>query len=99
VAPSQHSLIIDRRDDAERILGTLFDRHIDLRKLILRYCTVHEDGTGILSNIVAFYPDLEVLTLQGCSKITSAGYSVIPRLKKLIELNLSNCQVNYMSNC
>ena len=77
------------------ILKFPFCGHNDLRKLIIMNCDV-EDGTGFLANIVALYPDLEVLSLESCSSLTSAGYRLIPRLKKLSELNLSGCEVDYM---
>jgi hypothetical protein len=96
VAPALHSLIISQRDDVVRILGTLFDSHVYLRKLIMKHCKLGEDGTGILSKIVAFYPDLEALSLIYCRPLHSAAYSVIPRLKKLSELNLSYCEVCYV---
>ena len=78
------------------ILQFLFHKHDDLKKLILEYCWLGEDSTGLLDNIVAIYPDLEVLSLEGCRPLISAGYGLIPRLKKLSELNLSDCQVDYV---
>jgi len=45
---------------------------------------------------VALYPDLEVLSLESCHPLTSTGYSLIPRLKKLSELNVSDCEVDYV---
>ena len=78
------------------ILKFLFHIRGDLRKLILMYCKLGEDGTGLLANIVALYPDLEVLSLEGCRPLTSTGYHLIQHLKKLSELNLSNCQVLYV---
>jgi Ran GTPase-activating protein (RanGAP) involved in mRNA processing and transport len=97
VAPGLRSLNICDRKDAERILGTLFESHVDLRKLILKYCDLGVDGTDILTKIVTLYPDLEALSLEDCRPSTSAGYSLIPRLKKLSELNLSHCQVHCVS--
>ena len=67
-----------------------------LRKLILKYCSLGDDSTGLLANIVALYPDLEVLSLEHCYQITSAGYCLIPRLKKLSVLNLMNYKVDYV---
>jgi hypothetical protein len=90
-----HSLIIQKRNDAVQIVEFLFHCH-GLRKLILKFCGLGEDGTGLLVNVVALYPDLEVLSLEGCRPLTSAGYCLIPHLKKLSELNLSHCQVNYV---
>jgi len=78
------------------IFKFLFPIHGDIRKLILTFCELGEEGTGLLANIVALYPDLEGLSLQGCHPLTSADYCLIPRLKKLTELNLSNCQVHYV---
>jgi hypothetical protein len=77
-------------------LGTLFDNHVDLRKLILKVCSLGNNVTGILTKIVALYPDLEALSLEGCSPIRSADYCLIARLKKLSELNLPYCQVHYV---
>jgi hypothetical protein len=74
----------------------LFDSHVDIRKLILKNCNLGKDVTGLLDNIVALYPDLEALSLEGCYPLTSTAYFIIPRLKKLSELNLSYCQVNYV---
>jgi hypothetical protein len=96
VAPALHSLIICGREDAVDILGTLLDSHVDLRKLILKYCYLGDDVTGLLTNIIAWYPDLEALSLEHCYPLTSTAYSLISHLKKLCELNLSNRQVNYV---
>jgi hypothetical protein len=96
VAPALHCLNIHDRKDAVRIVGTLFDSHVDLRKLNLKNCILGADSTGILTNIVALYPNLEALSLSRCYPITSAGYSLIQRLKKLSELNLSHCEVHYV---
>jgi hypothetical protein len=63
---------------------------------MLKYCYLGEDGTGLLADIVALYLDLEVLSLESCLPLTSAGYCLIPRLKKLSERNLSNCEVDYV---
>jgi Ran GTPase-activating protein (RanGAP) involved in mRNA processing and transport len=78
------------------ILQLLNHIHGDLRKLILQDCWLGKDGTGLLANIVTLYPDLEALSLQGCRRLTSDSYRLIPRLKKLSELNLSYCQVHYV---
>jgi hypothetical protein len=96
VAPALHSLIARGRGDADRIVGTLFDSHVDLRKLILTDCFLGEDSVGLLTNIVTLYPDLEALSLAGCYPLRSAVCSLIPRLKKLSELNVSLCQVYYL---
>jgi hypothetical protein len=103
VAPALHSLIVCQRKDAARILEILFDSHVDIRKLILKRCNLSknrtdvfnllENRTDVLTTFVNLYPDLEVLSLEGCYPITSVGYSVIPRLKKLSELNLKDCEV------
>jgi hypothetical protein len=95
-APSLHSLIVSHREDVADILKYLFHSHNDLRKLILKNCKLGEDGTGLLANIVALYPDLEVLSLECCSRLTSSAYRFIPSLKKLSELNLTLCEVQYM---
>ena len=67
-----------------------------LRKLDLIGCRLGEDSTGLLTNIVTLFPDLEVLSLDRCHPLTSAGYCLIPRLEKLSELNLTECQVDYV---
>jgi hypothetical protein len=68
----------------------------DLRKLILENCWLGENSTGLLGNIVDVYPDLESLSLGGCYPLTSDDYCLIPRLKKLSELNLSYPEVDYV---
>ena len=95
-APALQSLIISDRIDAAHILEFLFRIRGYLRKLILKYCWFGEDSTGLLPNIVALYPDLEVLALEDCSPLESAGYCLIPRLKNLSELYISGCQVDYI---
>jgi hypothetical protein len=94
VAPALHSLIISGRKDAAHVVEILFDRHVDLRKLILKNCNLGKNVIGLLDNIVALYPDLEGLSLEGCYPLPSAGYCLIARLKKLSELNLSYCKVH-----
>jgi len=78
------------------VLKFLFHKDGYLRELILDFCYLGEDGTGLLSKIVAFYPDLEVLSLRGCFPITADGYCLIQGLTKLSELNLSHCEVYYV---
>jgi len=96
VAPALHSLIVRDRTDAAHILEFLFHNHCDLRKLSLEHCWVGEDGTGLLANVVDLYLDLESLSLTDCRPLTRARYDPIPRLKKLSELKLSECQVHYI---
>jgi len=62
----------------------------------LEYCYLGEDDTGLLASIVSLYPDLEVLSLAGCRPLTSSVYRFLSSLKKLSELNLSDCQVHYV---
>jgi hypothetical protein len=95
-APALHSLTIHGRDDVANILE--FRNHIrgDLRKLIIERCWLGKRSTGLLENIVAFYPDLEVLSLKGCHQLKSGDYCPIPGLKKLSELNVYGCVVRYM---
>ena len=95
-APALHSLIIRGRDDVADILE--FRNHIrgDLRKLIIKYCDLGKGSTGLLENIVAFYPDLEVLSLDCCDSLKPGDYCPIPGLKKLSELNVYNFTVRYM---
>jgi hypothetical protein len=89
VAPALHSLNICYRDDAVRILKIPFDSHVDIKKLILKRCDRGKDSDDILTTIVDLYPDLEALSLKECNGID--GLSLIPRLKKLSELNLAYC--------
>ena len=96
MAPALHSLMVRDRTDAAHILECLFHKHGDLRKLSLEHCWLGEDGTGLLANVVDLYPDLESLSLTDCVTPTPATYDPIPRLKKLSELKLSNCQVHYL---
>jgi len=95
-APALHSLIVKRRKDVADILEFLNHIHGDLRELIIEYCSFGEDSTGLLANIVALYPDLEVLSLEQCGRLKSDDYCLIAQLKKLSELNLSMFQVDYM---
>ena len=94
VAPALHSLIISDCEDAADILAFLFHKCAYLRKLILKKSWLGDESTGLLAKIVDLYPDLEVLSLEGCQPITSDGYSSIPCLKKLSELNLSFSMVH-----
>jgi len=95
-APALDSLIISDREDVADILEFLNHIQGNLRKLILECSWLGGDGDGLLANIVALYPDLEGLSLQRCHSLTSAGYHLIPHLKKLSELKLSHCQVHYL---
>ena len=96
VAPALHSLNISNRKCVARILNFLSPVCAYLRKLILNNCYLRKDATGLLKSIVKLYPDLEVLSLEGCHPITSAGYCKIARLEKLSELNLSYTKVHYV---
>jgi hypothetical protein len=91
-----HSLVIRQRQDAANILECLFSIRVNLRKLIVEYCYHCTESTGLLANVVAFYPDLQVLSLEGSYPLTFAGYSLIPGLKKLSELNLTFSPVEYI---
>jgi len=94
-APALHSLSIrERNKDADEILEFLFQKPLDLKRLILEHCYLGEDSTGLLASIVALYPDLEVLSLERCYPLTSDVYCLIPRLKKLSELHLSYGEVH-----
>jgi len=95
VGPALHSFTIQGREDVADILEFPFGSH-NLRKLIVDGSRLGEDSTGLLANIASLYPDLEGLSLEGCSPITSAAYCLIPCLKKLSELNLSYCEVDYV---
>jgi hypothetical protein len=95
-APALHSLIIRSHVGAEEIMEFLFHIRGYLRKLIFKNCRLGGDGNCLVANIVNFYKDLEVLSLEGCCPLTAACYSLIPCLKKLSELNLSYCKVHYV---
>jgi hypothetical protein len=96
IAPALYALIIHQRSDAADILKSLFHIHGYLRELILKDCCLGEDSTFLITRIVELYPDLQVLSLEGCRPITLDGYCHIGRLVKLSELNLSNCKVDYI---
>ena len=96
VAPTLRSLFLYSRKDAVLILVFLFHKPRDLRKLMLQDCSLGEDGTGLLANIVDLYQDLEALSLVECQQLTPVNYGLIPRLKKLSELHLSDTEVDYV---
>ena len=96
MAPALHSLIVHKREDVADIVEFLSHIHGNLRKLILEDCYLGKDSTDLFANIVALYPDLEVVSLAGNHQLTSAGYHLIPCLKKLSEVNLSYCEVEYV---
>jgi len=83
LAPARLSLVIRWRKDAVHIVEILFESHVGVKKLILKNCNLGKDVTGLLDNIVALYPNLEGLSLEGCYPLTPTAYSLIPRLKKL----------------
>ena len=102
-APALHSLIVRDREDVADILKFLNHINGDLRKLSIENICVmsnvlymEEVNTDFLANIVALFPDLEVLSLQSTSRLNSDDYCLIAQLKKLSELNLSIYQVDYM---
>jgi hypothetical protein len=95
-APALQSVIIDNRVDVAHILKYVFGNCRYLRKLFLKGCYLAEVDGGLLQKIVVLYPNLEVLSLQSCSPLTSAEYSLIPHLKKLSELELWFCEVDYI---
>jgi hypothetical protein len=95
-APALHSLIIRQRTDAARILEFLNHKHVDVRKLFLEHCSFTQYGIDVIDNIIALYPNLESLSLEGCCSCSSCSYTVIPHLKNLYEPNLSNRQVHYV---
>jgi hypothetical protein len=72
-APALHTLVISHRNDVARSLEFLFPIHGYLSKLILRYCNLSEDGSVLLANIAALYPDLEGLSLEGCCQLSSVA--------------------------
>jgi hypothetical protein len=95
-APALHSLIIHWREDVADILEFMFRNRGYLRKLILNFCSLGENSTCLLANIVALYPDLERLSLKFCHPLISDGYCFIPRRFKHSEMNLSSSKVDYM---
>jgi hypothetical protein len=76
------------------ILEFLFHKNCVLNKLKIRDCRIAGDITGLLTKIVALYPDLEVLSLKDSHGRITTGYHLIPHLKKLTELNLTGSQVD-----
>jgi len=97
-APALHSLTIRGREDVADILEFLNHIHGDLRKLSIKTCSFGKDSTGLFANIVALYPDLEGLSLALCYEFPSDVYFLIPRLKKLSELELSPDTVDSFLN-
>jgi len=97
-APALHSLTIWMRKDVADILEFLNHIHGDLRKLSIKSCWFDKNSTGLFANIVALYPDLEGLSLASCYQLPSDVYSLIPRLKKLSELELSAHTVDSLLN-
>jgi len=91
-----HLLIIRQRKDAVHILKIVFHKHLNIRKLILKGCWLGESSNGLLANIVDLYPDLDGLSLVDRGPLTPASYGLIPRLKKISELELSDWEVNYL---
>jgi hypothetical protein len=96
VTPALHSLIIHEREDVERIVEILVDRHVGLTKLILKRCNFGKHGTSIFTSIAASYKDLQALSLEGSHPITSADSFLFSHLKNLSELNLTSCRVSYV---
>jgi len=88
-APALHSLTINMSEDVADKLEFLNHIHGDLRELIIDWCWLGDDNTGLLANIVAVYPDLEVLSLKMSDQLKSDDYCLIAQLKKLSELNVS----------
>ena len=91
-----HSLAIRKRDDAVNVLAFLVGKHGYLRKLILDSCYLGADGTALLANIAELSSCLEFLSLKCCFPLSSGAYNLITSLKKLSELNLSECEVYYV---
>jgi hypothetical protein len=90
-APALHSLIIRgrKKHDVDEILEFVSQKPLDFKRLILQDC-------ALSASIVALNPYLEVLSLEHCHPLTSDDYCLIPRLKKLSELNISFCEVHYV---
>ena len=95
-APALHSLTISNREDVADILKFPNHIHGDLRNLSIDYLWIKNVSTGLLANIVALCPDLEVLSLERSFRIKSEDCCLIAQLKKLSELNLSVHEVDYM---
>ena len=68
-----------------------------LRKLILERCSLGDDSTGLLANVVALCTDLEALSLEVCFQ--PARYCPIPHLNKLSELKFFTCEIDYVCVC
>jgi hypothetical protein len=95
VAPALHSLNICLRHDAEDIVKFLDHNHVDLKKLYLQNCSFDMNASGLVANIVDFCPGLECLSMRFCFHLSPADLGLIPRLKKLSELNVLGCKVTY----
>jgi hypothetical protein len=96
VAPALRSFIVFRKRNATDILELLRHSKVDLRKLSLEGCYLDEMGSAILAKILDLYQNLEVLSLRRCNPLTSFDYCRITHLKKLSELNILECQVDYV---
>jgi len=84
VAPALRSLIICHHGRVADILEFLVHKHIDLRKLIIKYCRLGEGIPGILASIVDLYQDLEGLSLEGCLPLISGVFCPKPPLEETV---------------
>jgi hypothetical protein len=94
-APALHSLTIrDRNKDVDEILEFVFQKPLALKRLIFGCWSLDERSN--LDIIEDLYPDLEGLSLEGCYSLSHDTCRLITRLKKLSELKLRDCEVDYM---
>jgi hypothetical protein len=96
VAPELDSFVVSLRKDYVDILETLCGSHVKIRKLIVRKGVGDVELGQIFIDLVDSYPELESLSLTNVDLFPFCVCSVIPRLKKLSELELSCCSVCFV---
>jgi F-box/leucine-rich repeat protein 14 len=87
--PALHTLDLScERPLADGIVEQIKDMR-GLRTLKLQAASITNAALAYLAEL----PQLESLTLVGSTKITTAGFSVLPNLRNLQRLELSNCNL------
>nr|CAD7448637.1 unnamed protein product [Timema bartmani] len=91
-APVLFELKMHNRHDASQLVAALFGSCQRLRRLNMNFCHLGENSADLLDKVVQFFPDLEVLILEGCQPLDKEGYMIISRLQQLTTLNLTHCK-------
>nr|CAD7427764.1 unnamed protein product [Timema monikensis] len=91
-APALFELKMHNRHDASQLVAALFGSCQRLCRLNMDFCHLGENSAELLDKVVQFFPDLEVLILEGCQPLDKEGYMIISRLQKLTTLNLNHCK-------